>query len=147
MPPSYCVIPHCEHLPFLPYFTLHSLKYSLIGSLDESVQLQDAVERTLEQKQTLEAQATQQVQSLGELERARKELDTANKTLTARVETLEREARMAHITVPATSSNPSAEEIAARKKLEEQLAQTMAELDEAKDELARISMAESSQRM
>jgi hypothetical protein len=70
-----------------------------------------------------------------------------NKTLANRVEKLEREARIAHISVSPPPSDPSAEEIAARKQLEEQLAQTMAELDEARDELARISMAESSQRM
>lgn len=119
----------------------------LTGSLDESAQLQDAVERTLEQKQTLEAQATQQAQLLEEFERARKDLDAAKKTLTTRVETLEREAKFAHITKPESSSGPNTEEIVARKKLEEQLAQTTAELNEAKDELTRISMAESSQRM
>jgi len=120
---------------------------SSLDSTDESAQLQDAVESTLAQKQMLEAQSVQQAQLLEELERTRKELDAANKTLAMRVETLECEAGIARITKPESSSGPSAEKIAARKKLEDQLAQTTAELNEVKDELTRISMAESSQRM
>jgi len=92
----------------------------------------------------LEAQGVQQAQLLEELERTRKELDAANKTLAIRVETLQGEAR---ITKPESTSGSSAGEIAARKKLEDQLAQTTAELNEVKDELTRISMAESSQRI
>jgi len=95
----------------------------------------------------LEAQAVQQAQLLEELERTRKELDAANKTLAMRVETLECEARIIRVTKPESSSGPSAEEIAARKKLEDQLAQRTGELNEVKDELTRISMAESSQRI
>jgi hypothetical protein len=106
--------------------------------------LQDAIESTLAQKQVLEAHGVQQAQLLEELERTRKELDAANKTLAIRVEKLECEART---TKPESTSGPSAKEIAARKKLEDQLAQTTAELNEVKDELTRISMAESSQRM
>lgn len=113
--------------------------------LDESAQLQEAVEQTLEQKQLLEAQATEQAQLLTELETARQDLEKANKSLNSRIEALERDNKLAKTTLPI--SGASAGDAAGRAKLEEQLAQANKELEEAKEELARISMAESMQRM
>lgn len=110
--------------------------------------MQEAVEQLLEQKQTLEAAATQQAQLLDDLETSRQKLEDANKALSAQVEAVQRNTKLAGVPMPAPApAGPSTEEIAARKKLEDQLAKANAELAEAKDELTRISVAESSQRM
>lgn len=103
------------------------------------------MEQTLEQKQLLEAQATEQAQLLTELETARQDLEKANKSLNSRIEAFERDNKLAKTTLPTSSA--SAGDAAGRAKLEEQLAQANKELEEAKEELARISMAESMQRM
>lgn len=107
--------------------------------------MQVAVEQTLEQKQALEMAATQQAQLLEEFESARQELEKTNNSLTEQVETLKREAKLSSVPMPVPAA--SGEVVAAQKKLEDQLAKANAELAEAKDELARISMAESMQRM
>lgn len=96
--------------------------------------------------------ATQQAELLEELEKKRQELDKTNKSLTAEVEALKRDAKLANIAMPAPAaanllSVSSAEEIAARKKLEDQLLKAKRDLEEAREEVGRVAMAESSQKM
>lgn len=108
--------------------------------MDDSVQLQEAVEQTLQQKQLLEAQASEQAQLLNDLESQRQELDKNNRTLVSRVETLERRIANANNSAGGVDTTVVA-------KLEEELVDAKTKLEEAQEELARVAMAESSQRM
>lgn len=139
-------IPHCAYISCC-VLVFASLITQILVSLDESAQLQEAIEQTLEQKQELETAAVQQAQMIEELERARQELEKTNKALTARAEALERDAKLASVRMPAPATAPNAEDAETRKKLEEQLAKALADLEEQKDVLERTSMAESSQKM
>ncbi|KAF8307614.1 hypothetical protein DL93DRAFT_2087872 [Clavulina sp. PMI_390] len=113
--------------------------------MDESAGVQDAMEKAYNENQALQAAVTGHTKTLADLEAARSALELSNESLKAEIEKLKREAAEAK---PGALLSPvSAEEIAARKKLEDQLKATNKELEDAKEELTRISMAESMQRI